>query len=88
MKEEQVEEIAVTLHELDRQRGLRSQRWAAGSEAKRRRYRERARSVLAREGFCQAKSRLERQFWLAGQIIAEGHDLTRLPKTVPSRARH
>ncbi len=85
MKEEQVEEIAVTLHELDRQRGLRSQRWAAGAEAKREVYRARARDVLAREGFARAKKRLEDQFWTRGQAILNAD---RLPQPLLSRARH
>src|SRR5919202_623304 len=35
MTEDQIERIAVTLYELDRQKGLRAHRWSVGIEAKR-----------------------------------------------------
>jgi hypothetical protein len=88
MTPKQIEQIAVTLYELDRQRGLRYQRWAVGAETKRERYRARARDILTREKFSQAKGRLERQYWLTGRMIAEGCDLTCLPEPLPSQARH
>ena len=88
MSPDQVEEIAITLYELDRQQGLRYQRWAVGADSKRERYRERARAILAREGFRQARKRLENLYWTRGQLIAEGRDLTRLPEPAPSNARH
>ena len=47
MTENQIETIAIQLYELDRQKGLRSHRWAVGSEAKRERYRTKARALLA-----------------------------------------
>ena len=81
----QIEEIAVTLYELDRQRGLRSQRWAIGAESKREAYRARARDVLAHEGFARAKKRLEDLYWARGKAILHAD---RLPQPLPSKARH
>ncbi len=82
---DQIEEIAVTLHELDRQRGLRSQRWAVGAEAKRESYQAKARDVLAREGFARAKKRLDDLYWTRGQAILRA---SRVPETLPSKAQH
>ena len=71
MTEDQIERVAVTLYELDRQKGLRSHRWAVGSEAKRERYRARARVLLAGEDFTCVVARLENQYWRAGRLIYE-----------------
>ncbi len=51
MSKDQIERIAIQLYELDRQKGLRSHRWSVGSEAKRERYRAKARALLASEDF-------------------------------------
>ena len=69
MTEDQIERVAVTLYELDRQKGLRSHRWAVGSEAKRERYRARARALLAGEDFTCVVARLENQYWRTGRLI-------------------
>ena len=61
MTKDQIEHIAQTLYELDRQKGLRSHRWSVGSEAKRERYRVRARALLASEDFARVAARLENQ---------------------------
>ena len=71
MTGEEIEEIAQALYELDRQRGLRSHRWSVGSEAKRERYRARARTLLASEDFACAVTRLEHQYWRTGQLIRQ-----------------
>ena len=71
MTPKQIERIAVTLYELDRQKGLRSHRWAVGSEAKRERYRARARALLAGEDFMRLVARLDRQYLRTGQLIYE-----------------
>ena len=71
MTEDQIEHIAVTLYELDRQKSLRSHRWAVGSEAKRERYRARARALLAGEDFACVVARLENQYWRTGCLIRE-----------------
>ena len=62
MTEDQIERIAVTLYELDRQKGLRTHRWSVGSEAKRERYRARARALLAGKDFTCVVARLENQY--------------------------
>ena len=85
MTPEQIEQIAVTLYELDRQKGLRHQRWSTGAERKRDAYRARARDILTREKFSQAKGRLEREFWMRGQAILSAD---RLPQPLPSQTRH
>ena len=59
MTEDQIETIAIQLYELDHQRGLRTHRWAVGSEAKRERYRAKARTLLAGEDFARVAARLE-----------------------------
>ena len=69
MTEDQIETIAIQLYELDRQRGLRTHRWAVGSEAKRERYRARARTLLADEDFACVVARLENQYWRMGQLV-------------------
>ena len=51
MTKDQIECIAQTLCELDWQKGLRSHHRSVGSEAKRERYRARARALLAGEDF-------------------------------------
>ena len=71
MTEDQIERMAVTLYELDRQKGLRSHRWAVGSEAKRERYRARARALLASEDFTCVMAQLENQYWRTGRLIYE-----------------
>ena len=71
MTEDQIERVAVTLYELDRQKGLRLHRWAVGSEAKRERYRARARALLASEDFTCVVARLENQYWRTGRLIYE-----------------
>ncbi len=69
MTEDQIERIAQTLYELDRQKGLRTHRWNVGSEAKRERYRARARALLASEDFACVMARLEHQYWHTGRLI-------------------
>ena len=69
MTKDQIERIAVMLYELDRQKGLRTHRWSVGSEAKRERYRARARALLAGEDFTCVVARLENQYWRAGRLI-------------------
>ena len=69
MTEDQIERIAQTLYELDRQKGLRTHRWNVGSEAKRERYRTRARTLLAGEDFACVMARLEHQYWHTGRLI-------------------
>ena len=59
MTEDQIERIAVTLYELDRQKGLRTHRWSVGTEVKRERYRAKARTLLADEDFTCVVARLE-----------------------------
>ncbi len=71
MTEDQIERIAQTLYELDRQKGLRAHRWNVGSEAKRERYRARARALLASEDFACVAARLENQYWRTGQLIQQ-----------------
>jgi hypothetical protein len=71
MKSEEVETIAQMLHELDRQKGLRSHRWCTGSEAKRDKYRLKAQSLLAREDFARVIARLENQYWRTGRLIQD-----------------
>ena len=69
MAEDQIECIAIQLYELDRQKGLRTHRWSVGSEAKRERYRARARALLASEDFACVMARLEHQYWHTGRLI-------------------
>ena len=71
MTESQIETVAIQLYELDRQRGLRTHRWAVGSEAKRERYRAKARTLLAGEDFTCVAARLENQHWRTGQLIRQ-----------------
>ncbi len=71
MTKDQIERIAQTLYELDRQKGLRSHRWNVGSEAKRERYRARARALLAGEDFARVAAQLEHQYWRTGQLIRQ-----------------
>jgi hypothetical protein len=74
MTEDQIERIAQTLYELDRQKSLRSHRWhrwSVGSETKHERYRARARTLLAGEDFARVATRLENQYWHAGQLIRQ-----------------
>ena len=71
MTEDQIETVAIQLYELDRQRGLRTHRWAVGSEAKRERYRAKARTLLAGEDFARVAARLENQYWRTGQLIRQ-----------------
>ena len=71
MTKDQIERIAQTLYELDRQKGLRSHRWNVGSEAKRERYRARARALLAGEDFACVIARLEHQHWRTDQLIRQ-----------------
>ena len=71
MTEDQIERVAVMLYELDRQKGVRSHRWSVGSEAKRERYRARARALLAGEDFTCVVARLENQYWRTGCLIYE-----------------
>ena len=85
MTAEQIEQIAVTLYELDRQKGLRYQRWSTGAGKKRDTYRARAKEILTREKFSRAKGRLERKFWMRGQAILSAD---RLPQPLPSQTRH
>ena len=67
MTAEEVETIAKALYELDRQKGLRSQRWHVGSEMKRDKYRLRAHTLLASEGFARVIARLENRYRRTGQ---------------------
>ena len=69
MTEDQIEQIAIQLYELDRQKGLRSHRWSVSSETKRERYRARARTLLAGEDFACVITRLENQYWHTSQLI-------------------
>ena len=71
MTEDQIERIAVTLYELDRQKGIRTHRWAVGSETKRERYRARARELLSGEDFTRLVTRLERRYQHAGDFVLE-----------------
>jgi hypothetical protein len=71
MTSEEVERIAQTLYELDRQKGLRTHRWNVGAETKRKRYRARARTLLAGEDFACVTARLESQYRRAGQLIRQ-----------------
>ena len=71
MTEDQIERIAQTLYELDRQKDLRSHRWAVGSEAKRERYRARARALLAGKDFARLVARLEEQYRRTGYLIEQ-----------------
>ena len=71
MTSEEVERIAQTLYELDRQKGLRSHRWSVGSETKREHYRAKARTLLAGENFTCVAARLENQHWRTGQLIRQ-----------------
>ena len=71
MTKDQIERIAQTLYELDRQKGLRSHRWNIGSEAKRERYRARARVLLAGEDFACVIAQLEHQYWRTGHLIQQ-----------------
>ena len=83
MTAEHVETIAQLLYELDRQKGLRSHRWLAGTEAKRDKYRLKARTLLAGEDFACVVARLENQYWRTGRLIQEHF------RPVPaSNARH
>ena len=54
-----------------RQKGLRSHRWNIGSEAKRERYRARARVLLAGEDFACVIAQLEHQYWRTGHLIQQ-----------------
>ena len=71
MTKDQIERIAQTLYELDRQKGLRTHRWNVGSEAKRERYRAGARALLASEDFACVITQLEHQYWHTGQLIQQ-----------------
>ncbi len=71
MTKDQIERIAVTLYELDRQKGIRTHRWAVGSEKKRERYRAKARELLSGENFARLAARLDDQYWRIGQLIYE-----------------
>ncbi len=71
MTEDQIEHIAIQLYELDRQKGLGSPRWSVGSNAKRERYRAKARTLLAGENFTCVAARLENQHWRTGQLIRQ-----------------
>ena len=71
MTAEKVEIIAQRLYELDRQKGLRAHRWCVGSEAKRDKYRLRARALLASEDFACVIARLENQYWRTGQLVRQ-----------------
>ena len=83
MTSTEIEIIAKALYELDRQKGLRTHRWAVGSETKRECYRARARTLLAGEDFAVVVARLENQYWRTGRLI---HDHFRPVPT--SSARH
>ena len=83
MTKDQIERIAQTLYELDRQKGLRSHRWNIGSEAKRERYRARARVLLAGEDFACVIAQLEHQYWRTGHLIQQ-----HLRPTPASNTRH
>jgi hypothetical protein len=71
MTENEIEHVAIQLYELDRQKGLRSHRWAVGSEKKRERYRARARELLSGEDFTRLVARLERRYQHAGDFVLE-----------------
>ena len=71
MMAEHVETITQLLYELDRQKGLRSHRWLAGTEAKRDKYRLKAHALLAGEDFACVVARLENQHWRTGCLIRE-----------------
>jgi hypothetical protein len=60
MTSEEVERIAQTLYELDRQKGLRSHHSLAGAEAKRDAYCVKAQRLLAIERFVRFKTRPDR----------------------------
>ena len=69
MTSEEIERIAQTLYEFDRQKGLRSHRWNVGSETKREPYRAKARTLLAGEDLACLAVRLEHQYWRTGYLI-------------------
>jgi hypothetical protein len=71
MTAEHIERIAQLLYELDRQKGIRSHRWLAGTETKRDTYRLRAHTLLASEDFACVLARLENQYWRTGRLIHE-----------------
>ena len=79
MTEDQIERVAGMLYELDRQKGLRSHRWNVGSEAKRERYRARARELLSGENFTRLVARLEHQYRWTGRLIYEGFEPIPVP---------
>ena len=52
-------------------KGIKTHRWAVGSETKRERYRAKARALLAGEDFTCVVAQLENQYWRTGQLIRQ-----------------